>query len=91
VLLAGALGGLAVTIAVIAVGLPLAAITAATYLAGGITVAIVVGVVLAVVWAVITLMLSGAVAAFTSTMWTLAYARLDIDPQPVPAGMPAPA
>jgi hypothetical protein len=31
------------------------------------------------------------VDAFISTMWTLAYARLDIDPEPVPAGIPAPA
>jgi hypothetical protein len=91
VLVSGALAGLGVTIAVVIVGLPLAAITAATYAAGGISVAIWVGVVLAIVLAAIAITLTAAVEAFTSVIWTLAYARLDIDPQPVPAGVPAPA
>ena len=71
--------------------LPLAAITAATYLAGGIPVAIWVGGLLAIVWVVIATALAAAVSAFTSVLWTLAYARLDLDPQPVRAGVPAPA
>jgi hypothetical protein len=87
----GLLGGVIVAAAAVIVALPLAAITAGSYVAGGIGVAIGVGVVLAIVWAVVALTLSAAVDAFVSTIWTLAYARLDIDPQPVPAGMPAPA
>ena len=91
VLASGAVAGLAVSVVVVIVALPLAAIAAASYLAGGIAVAIWVGVVLAVFWAVIALALVAAVAAFTSILWTLSYARLDLDPQPVPAAMPAPA
>src|SRR5438874_6107257 len=82
VIVTGALGGLAVGLAVVILALPLAAITAATYLAGGIPVAIWVGGLLAIVWVVIATALAAAVSAFTSVLWTLAYARLDLDPQP---------
>jgi hypothetical protein len=91
VIVCGLLGGAVVAVAAVIVALPLAAITVGSYVAGGIGVAIGVGAFLVAVWAVIALTLSAAVDAFISTMWTLAYARLDIDPEPVPAGIPAPA
>jgi hypothetical protein len=91
VVVCGLLGGAVVAVAAVIVALPLAAITVGSYVAGGIGVAIGVGALLVVIWAVIALTLSAAVDAFISTIWTLAYARLDIDPEPVPAGIPAPA
>jgi hypothetical protein len=50
-----------------------------------------VGAVLAIFWVLVALVLSGAVAAFVSVVWTLAYRRLDLEPQPSAARMPAPA
>jgi hypothetical protein len=51
------------------------------YLAGGLTATIVTAIVLAAPWLGLLLVASGAVLAFTSTYWTLGYARLDLEPQ----------
>jgi hypothetical protein len=40
---------------------------------------------------IVVLALSAGLNAFTSTFWTLAYRRLEQEPQPVPAGIPTPA
>lgn len=85
------LGGLLVRIAVFVVGLPLAGVVAAAYFAGGIQAAVGTGVVLGLVWLVAALALWAGLSAYMSTIWTLAYARFDQEPRPVPAARPLPA
>jgi hypothetical protein len=83
-LASGAAIGLATTILLgIVVGLALI-----VYLAGGITAGIVAGVVLGVPWLVALMIAAGAIAAYTSTFWTLGYIRLDVEPQPRAARFP---
>jgi hypothetical protein len=91
VVVCGLLGGAVVAVAALIVALPLAAITVGSYVAAGMGVAIGIGALLLILWAVVALALSAAVDAFISTIWTLTYMRLDIDPEPVRAGIPAPA
>lgn len=88
---AGVVGGFGVGLGSLAVGLPLALVTAGTYFAAGLTPAIAAGAILAAVWLIATLTLAGAVAAYQSTVWTLSYRRFDSEPQPVASAQPLPA
>ena len=88
---AAVVGGVAIGIAVVIVALPLGAAVAGAYVAGGISAAVAAGVVAGLAWLAVALTLSGALDAFTSTFWTLAYLRFDQEPRPVTAGMPQPA
>lgn len=58
--------------------------------AGVVVAAIIVGALLGVVWLAVILTASGAIAAFTSTYWTLGYKRLDLEPQPMALTYTAP-
>ena len=88
---AGIVGGIGVAIAVLVVALPLAGLVVGAYLAAGVPAAVAVGSLGGLVGVAVLLALSGALGAFTSTLWTLSYSRFDEEPQPVPAGSPMPA
>jgi hypothetical protein len=90
ILVAGLVAGVGAGIAVVIVGLPLAGLVAAAYFAGGIPLAVGFGIVLGAAWLLVAAALAGAVNAFTSTCWTLAYRRFDLEPQPVPNGRALP-
>jgi hypothetical protein len=90
-LLLGLATGLAIVGVTIASLLVFGGLAGVAYLAGGLTAAIVAGIVLAIPWLGVLLVASGAVMAFTSTYWTLGYARLDLEPQPQYAILPPPA
>lgn len=89
--IAGLVANAVVSLIALVVAIPLVAVIAAAYFAGGGPLAVGVGIVLALAWVVVLAALSGGVSAFTSTCWTLAYRRFDQEPQPVPAGTPVPA
>lgn len=88
---AGIVGGIGVAIGEVIVAVPLAAVVVGAYLTGGSVAAIAVGVVLGLVWVAAALVLLGAVAAYLSSLWTLAYRRFDEEQQPLPAAQPLPA
>jgi hypothetical protein len=88
--LLGVATGLAMSIVTFASMLVFGGLAGVAYLAGGLTATIVTGIVLAVPWLGILLVASGAVMAFSSTYWTLGYARLDLEPQPQYAVLPPP-
>lgn len=87
----GPLAATAAGVAVLVAALPLVGVVAAAYFAGGLTLAVVFGAVGAVVWVSAALALLAWIKAYTSTAWTLAYARFDQEPQPVTAARPLPA
>jgi hypothetical protein len=66
--------------------IPLSVLVFAAYVAGHAVGLIVAGTIAAIVVAAISLILTGAVGAFTSTYWTLAYRRLELEPHPVAPG-----
>jgi hypothetical protein len=66
----------------------IAGLAVIVYLAGGISAAIVAGIVLGVPWLLVLLIASGAIAAYTSTFWTLGYTRLGLEPEPQVALVP---
>lgn len=80
--------GVATAIAAVALAFITAGVIVAAYLAGGTVVAIVVGALLGVIWLGLALTASGAIAAFTSTYWTLGYRRLDLEPTPMALAAP---
>ena len=84
--------GLGMVVSVVAVLIPLALIVLAGYAAGG-TVGLVAGGILAgLLFVAGLLIVSGAVGAYTSTYWTLAYRRLSaLTPTPLVAPAPRPA
>ncbi len=86
----GPLAGLAAGFAALIAGLPLAAIVAAAYVTGGLSLAIAFGAVAAAIWLAVALALVAWVKAYTSAAWTLAYRRFDQEPQPVPSAQPLP-
>ena len=91
VIVAGWIATTVVTLALVVVALPLVGITAAAYLSGGWALAVVAGIALGAVWLAVALTLLGGIRAFTSTCWTLAYSRFDLQPQPAVSAQPQPA
>lgn len=59
--------------------------------AGGLTAAIAIVALLAVPWLAVFLALVGAVDAYISALWTLAYRRFDREPAPAATAQPLPA
>jgi hypothetical protein len=74
--------GLAFGIGIAIVTVALAGAVAVGYFSAGVLVAVIAGVVLGIPWLAIVLGAAGAVGAFTSTYWTLAYRRLELEPEP---------
>jgi hypothetical protein len=91
VLVAGTVASFVAGWVMIATGLPLAALVAAAYFGGGWVLAVPAGFGLGIVWLTIVIALAGGVKAFTSTCWTLAYNRFDLEPRPATSSQPQPA
>jgi hypothetical protein len=86
--IASVLASLAVGLAVLAAGLPVVVLTATAYFAGGWPLAVATGLGLGAAWLVVVATFVGGVHAFTSTCWTVAYPRFDLQPSPSPSGQP---
>jgi hypothetical protein len=86
ILAAGIAAGLAVGVGIALVTLLIGALIVGAAFAGGFTSAVVVGVPSALLWLALVIAVGGAVSAFNSTYWTLAYRRLEAEPEP--AGYP---
>ena len=71
--------------------LPLAGLTAGVYFAAGWPWAVLIGAVLGAAWLALVLALAGGVSSFTSTSWTLAYRRFDVEAARAPSAHPQPA
>jgi len=91
VCVAGVIASAVVGLALLVVGFPVIALTAAAYFAGGWLPAIVTGLGLGSVWLIVVVAFAGGVRAFTSTCWTVAYSRFDLEPQPAVSTQPLPA
>ena len=86
-----AVGAFAVGVVVVLVALPLVAVGVASYFAGGWVAATISGIVLGTIWLAVVLTVSGALSAYVSTAWTLAYRRFDLEAQPAMKAQPLPA
>lgn len=85
----GIAAGIAIGIPLIILAVPLVALAAGAYALGQTAVLVAVVVVAGLLVLALALVAGGAVSAFMSCYWTLAYRRLDVDPAPgppVPAG-----
>jgi hypothetical protein len=91
VCIAGALASIAAGLALLVAAVPIVALTAAAYAAGGWLFAVATGLGFGAAWLIVVLTFVGGVKAFTSTCWTLAYTRFDLEPQPAVSGLPQPA
>jgi hypothetical protein len=86
-IVASAVAGLAMVVA----AAPIVVLTVAAYLAGGWLLAAATGLGLGAAWLIVVLTFVGGVKAFTSTCWTVAYTRFDLEPQPAVSAQPQPA
>ena len=91
VCIAGWVASAIVGIALVVVALPVVALAVAAYFAGGWMIAITTGLGLGAVWLILVVSFVGGVNAFTSTCWTVAYPRLDLQSEPVVNPQPQPA
>jgi hypothetical protein len=89
--IAGVLSSIAVGLAVVVAAVPIVVLTAAAYFAGGWVLAVATGFGLGLAWLIVVLTFAGAVNAFTSTCWTVAYRRFDLQTQPAVSGKLQPA
>ncbi|HEX6547396.1 MAG TPA: hypothetical protein VF134_01475 [Candidatus Dormibacteraeota bacterium] len=83
--------GIAAQLALVVFAVPLAGVVAAAYFTSGIGAALTVGVPAALVWLGGALVAWGALSAYLSTIWTLAYTRFDQEPAPAAVTGPVPA
>jgi hypothetical protein len=74
--------GVGLLIVYLALLIPLGVLVFAAYVAGHAVGLIVVGAIAVIVFVAVSLVITGAVGAFTSTYWTLAYRRLELEPLP---------
>jgi hypothetical protein len=91
VCIAGVVASTVVGLALLVAALPIVALTVAAFFAGGWLLAIVTGLALGAAWLVVVVTFAGGVNAFTSTCWTVAYTRFDLEPQPAVSTQPQPA
>ena len=91
VCIAGWVASAVVGIALLVVAVPVAALAIAAYLAGGWLLALVTGLGLGSVWLILVAGFIGGVNAFTSTCWTVAYPRFDVQSEPAVNTQPQPA
>jgi hypothetical protein len=91
VCIAGMVASTVVGLALVVAAFPLVALTAAAYLAGGWVLAVATGLGLGTAWLIVVVTFAGGVNAFTSTCWTVAYSRFDLQAQPAVNTQPQPA
>jgi hypothetical protein len=91
VCIAGVVASTVVGLALLVAAIPIIALTVAAFFAGGWLLAIVAGLALGAAWLVIVVTFAGGVNAFTSTCWTVAYTRFDVEPEPAVSTQPLPA
>ena len=91
VCIAGMVASIAVGLALVVAALPIVALTAAAYFAGGWLLAVASGLGLGTAWLIVVVTFAGGVKAFTSTCWTVAYTRFDLQAQPATGTQPQPA
>jgi hypothetical protein len=91
VCIAGIVASTLVGLALVAAAVPLVALTVAAYFAGGWLPALATGFGLGAAWLVVVITFAGGVNAFTSTCWTVAYTRFDLQAEPAVSRRPEPA
>jgi hypothetical protein len=91
VIVIGLVASTAVGLALVVAALPLVGLTVAAYFAGGWLLALTAGSGFGAVWLIVAVAFAGGVNAFTSTCWTLAYPRFDLQPAPATGTQPQPA
>lgn len=91
VCIAGIVASTVVGLALVVAALPIVALTVAAYFAGGWLLAVATGLGLGAAWLVVVVTFTGGVKAFTSTCWTVAYSRFDLQPEPAVSTQPLPA
>ena len=88
---AGMIASFVAGLAMVVAAAPVVALMVAAYFAGGWLLAILAGLTFGTAWLVVTISLVGGVKAFTSTCWTLAYTRFDLQAEPAVNTQPQPA
>jgi hypothetical protein len=91
VCIAGMIASTVVGLTIVVAAFPLVALTFAAYFAGGWLLAVATGLGLGTAWLIVAASVAGGVKAFTSTCWTVAYSRFDLEPQPAVSTQPQPA
>ncbi len=91
VCIAGMVASAVVGLAMVVAAAPIVVLTLAAYFAGCWLAAAAVGVGLGAAWLIVVITFVGGVKAFTSTCWTVAYTRFDLQPQPAVSAQPQPA
>lgn len=91
VAIAGIVASFLVGLALVFAALPIIALTAAAYFASGWLLAIATGLGFGAAWLIVVITFAGGVKAFTSTCWTVAYTRFDLQTQPAVNAQPQPA
>ena len=91
VCIAGMVASTVVGLALVVAAFPLVALTVAAYFAGGWLLAVATGLGLGAAWLIVVVTFAGGVNAFTSTCWTVAYTRFDLQAQPAVSTQPQPA
>ena len=91
VCIAGSIASTIVGLTIVVAAFPLVALTLAAYFAGGWLLAAATGFGLGAAWLVVAVAVAGGVNAFTSTCWTVAYSRFDLQQQPAVSSQPLPA
>jgi hypothetical protein len=91
VCIAGVVASTVLGLALVVAAFPLVALTIAAYFAGGWLLAVATGLGLGAAWLLVVVTFAGGVNAFTSTCWTVAYTRFDLQAQPAVSTQPQPA
>jgi len=91
VCIAGIVASTAVGLALVLAAFPIVALTVAAYFAGGWLLAVAAALGFGTAWLIVVATFTGGVRAFTSTCWTVAYTRFDLQAQPAVSPQPQPA
>jgi hypothetical protein len=82
ILAVGVVAGIAVGVGIALITLLAGGLIAGAAFTGGFVGAVIVGAPTVVAWLAVVITVGGAVSAFSSTYWTIAYRRLDAEPEP---------
>jgi hypothetical protein len=91
VCIAGIVASTVVGLALVVAAFPIIALAVAAYFAGGLLLALATGLGLGAAWLIVVVTFAGGVNAFTSTCWTVAYRRFDLEAEPAVSPQPQPA
>jgi hypothetical protein len=89
--IAGMVASFVVGFAMVVAAIPVVALAIAGYFAGGWLLAVATGLGLGAAWLIVLVTITGGVNAFTSTCWTVAYTRFDLQTQPAISAQTQPA